>query len=112
MTFALKTNLKRRLLGGGIVLLVVVIAFNIVSNFYSIPYFKYPNFGIQIPTGYSVMGIDISHHQSKINWEQVSNMRDLGMKVNFVFMKATQGCYMCDKQFSRNWEICQGVQSA
>lgn len=103
-------SLQKRLIGGGIVLFVLIILIKVVSNFYSIPFYTYPGFGIKIPAGYSTLGIDVSHHQDKINWKQVSEMKDLGMKCQFVFMKATQGNYMVDKQFKRNWSKAKEYQ--
>ena len=97
-------SLQKRLLASGIILIALVVILKIVSNFYSIPFYTYPGFGIQIPSGYSTIGIDVSHHQKVINWKQVSEMKDLGLKCRFVFMKATQGNYMVDNQFKRNWK--------
>ncbi len=94
---------KKRIIGSLIALIVLVGLIKLVSDYYSIPFYTYPNFGIKIPPGNKRIGIDVSHHQDKINWKQVSEMRDLGKKVDFVFMKATQGNYLTDNQFSRNW---------
>ncbi len=104
MASHLKKRYNKRILSGALVLIVLMIAIKLISNYYNIPFYTYPNFGIKIPPGYKKIGIDVSHHQDKINWKQVSEMRDLGKKVNFVFMKATQGNYLTDKQFRRNWE--------
>jgi len=94
---------KKRIIGGLLVFGCLIVLLKVASNYFSIPFYTYPNFGIKIPPGYKRIGIDISHHQDKINWKQVSEMRDLGKKVDFVFMKATQGNYLSDKQFKRNW---------
>lgn len=47
---------------------------------------------------YPVRGIDISHHQKKINWE---NLRKA--KLNFVIIKATEGGDYQDPDFRKNW---------
>lgn len=93
-----------RILKGGVLLFFLFATARIATNYFGIPVFTYPNFGIGIPGGYSVIGIDVSHYQKKINWQQVSEMRDLGMKIDFVFIKATEGTSLSDHQFNRNWE--------
>ena len=42
-------------------------------------------------------GIDVSHHQGLIDWEAVS-----ATKVQFVFLKATEGSTHVDRRFARN----------
>jgi lysozyme len=51
------------------------------------------------PEGYSVYGIDVSHHQKKVNWQLVREN-----EVAFAFVKATEGRTIKDKQFEHNWE--------
>jgi lysozyme len=63
----------------------------------------HPSFGIRIPNGYTVHGIDVSRHQSHINWEKVAKMESMGKKIHFCFIKATQGTYKTDPYFKRNW---------
>jgi lysozyme len=64
----------------------------------------YPNFGIQIPMGFDVHGIDVSKYQKNINWELVSKMRDKGAKLDFAIIKSTEGNYLKDKCFDDNWD--------
>lgn len=47
---------------------------------------------------YSVHGIDVSHYQSRIDWEAVSVM-----PIDFVFVKATEGASYTDSLFALNW---------
>ncbi|RPI78114.1 MAG: hypothetical protein EHM45_06590 [Desulfobacteraceae bacterium] len=47
---------------------------------------------------YPVRGIDVSHHQAKIDWPEVKK-NDL----HFVFMKATEGADHKDTRFQANW---------
>lgn len=44
-------------------------------------------------------GIDVSNHQGNIIWKDIDQQR-----VNFVFMKATEGTSFTDKSFSKNWK--------
>lgn len=71
---------------------------------YSVPFKGYDSLGVRVPQGYEVLGIDVSHHQREINWQQVSAMRDVGLKMHFAFMKATQGTYLSDPNFKQNWQ--------
>jgi lysozyme len=45
-----------------------------------------------------VRGIDVSHHQGRINWTAVK-----GDGIRFVFIKATEGGDWTDPHFRRNW---------
>jgi lysozyme len=64
----------------------------------------YPDFGIRIPNGYAIHGIDVSKYQTDINWKLVSTMRDNGIKLDFAIMKASEGLSNKDKYFQDNWE--------
>jgi lysozyme len=71
---------------------------------YPIHYKEYKHFGIRIPNGYSVHGIDVSRWQERINWDLVKKMRVGDMQIQFAFVKATEGTNLTDPQFERNWE--------
>ena len=45
-----------------------------------------------------IRGIDISHHQGKIDWKKIKEE-----KLHFVFIKATEGGDFKDPEFNRNW---------
>ncbi|WP_299826500.1 glycoside hydrolase family 25 protein [uncultured Pontibacter sp.] len=51
------------------------------------------------PMGNSVLGVDVSRYQRKINWEKVKEN-----DVSFAFIKATEGVKLQDSFFERNWE--------
>lgn len=55
--------------------------------------FNYPS-----RTKYNIWGIDVSHHQGKIDWYKVK--RD---NVQFVYIKATEGGDFKDSSFIKNW---------
>lgn len=48
---------------------------------------------------FEVHGIDVSHYQSRINWDSV-----MGEEIHFAFVKASEGISMNDTLFCRNWE--------
>lgn len=52
----------------------------------------------------TVQGIDVSHFQGIVNWQQVAQA---GM--SFAFAKATEGITYTDPQFTNNWP---GIQAA
>jgi lysozyme len=70
----------------------------------------YPDFGIEIPAGYTTHGIDISHYQKIIDWELVAKMRDRGQRISFAIAKATEGTRKIDKHFARNWKAMKEHQ--
>ena len=55
------------------------------------------------PDGFEVRGIDVSHHQGKIDWERLRNARINGVPVSFVIIKATEGLSLADECFQRNF---------
>jgi lysozyme len=63
----------------------------------------YEGFGIPLPVPYEVHGIDVSHHQSVINWEEVKKMKVRDVSLQFAVIKATEGLTRVDWQFRRNW---------
>lgn len=66
--------------------------------------FMYTDYGVYVPTGYSIYGMDVSKYQERINWKEVANMKVQGISIKFAFIKATEGKYMKDKRFKQNWK--------
>ena len=60
---------------------------------------------VNYPEGYEIHGIDISHHQGEIDWDE---LRDNGMidkyPIRFVMIKATEGASLIDENFHDNFE--------
>lgn len=52
------------------------------------------------PTAPALWGLDVSHHQKEIDWEQVSRQG----AADFVFVKATEGADFVDSLFAYNWQ--------
>jgi lysozyme len=86
-----------------------------VNLFITPPDVFYPGFQIPMPAGYQIHGIDVSRYQGIVNWKQVKGMKDGDAKIDFVFIKATEGVGNVDDQFRRNWlkaeeqNICKGA---
>jgi len=51
---------------------------------------------------YHVHGIDVSHHQPRIDWDKVCAARLHGAPVSFVFAKCTEGRSKTDETYQRN----------
>ncbi len=97
---------------GWLIFLLLVIGLLITVLFFiykrhlqneTISFERYAVYGIDIPVGYSIHGIDVSRHQGNIGWLAVKNMESKGVKIDFAFIKATEGLGNVDKQFRRNW---------
>lgn len=92
-----------------------VIVYYLVTYFTESPDIFYPDFQIAIPTGYQIHGIDVSKYQNIINWKEIKTMDVNGIKIGFVFIKATEGVGSVDNQFRRNWlkseeqNLCKGA---
>ena len=57
----------------------------------------------EYPEGYKIHGIDISHYQGKIDWEQLKNAMIKGCPVRFVIIKSTEGSSRLDENFRENF---------
>ena len=57
----------------------------------------------EYPEGYGIHGIDISHYQGKIDWEQLKNAMIKGCPVRFVIIKSTEGSSRLDENFRENF---------
>lgn len=60
---------------------------------------------VKTPAGFEIHGIDISHYQGKIDWEQLRTQGMIGdCPVRFVMIKATEGANRIDPRFKENFE--------
>lgn len=104
---------RKRIVAKTVVICLVSVIILSVIIYYTIKYFsepafiQYPAFGIAIPGDYSIHGIDVSHYQEIIDWEEVKNMDVDGIKIGFAFIKATEGIGKIDEHFRRNWLHCE-----
>jgi lysozyme len=89
----------------------LILAIYLVNKFYfSKRPIVYPNFGIEVPAGYTTHGIDVSHYQHNIDWELVTKMRDKGQRISFAIVKATEGTNQLDNRFKSNWNELQDYE--
>jgi len=86
---------KRRRRTQGITLGGALLTFAVT---FALMYLRYSSSHSQ----YEVKGIDVSHYQGDINWQEV---RQDG--IQFAFIKATEGVSLVDSQFTTNWEAAR-----
>ena len=65
--------------------------------------FRYQGFGITMPGNYAIHGIDVSHYQSGINWQDVKQMEFNHIKIGFALLKATESDDKVDINYINNW---------
>lgn len=58
-------------------------------------------YGVCLPSGFLCYGIDVSHHQGKIDWDMVARSSDEN-PIRFVIMKATEGSSFTDPDYADN----------
>ena len=93
----------------GTALLILLIAFG-AYTFLLKPYFYrwlpcqgHKEYDVCVPTGFKYYGIDVSHHQGRIDWSQVaSSNAESDCPVKFVIIKATEGGTFVDPDFETN----------
>ena len=67
-------------------------------------HYQYLNFSSNVVIGENYLGIDVSHYQGEINWEEVDSVQHDGDSISFVFIKATEGENLVDPKFELNSE--------
>ena len=67
------------------------------------PCYGMKGYGVCMPVGYSMHGIDVSHYQGEINWKMLKQTRQGKFPVEFIFMKATEGGDFSDDRFVANF---------
>ena len=95
-------------------LLAVLVVFVFVSGFYWFfirpyayrwkPCYGLKGYGICMPAGYQIHGIDISHYQGDVKWKMLEQTRQGQFPVSFIFMKATEGGDFADDKFVANFD--------
>jgi lysozyme len=99
-----KNRFIKSVLGPVLLLAGMATATYFITQYFNQPRFvRYPAFGIDMPVNYAIHGIDVSHHQSVIDWQDVKDMRVKNIQLGFGFIKATEGLGRVDPQFRRNW---------
>lgn len=98
---------QRNLLAAGIVLCFSAFFYFFFIRPYAYrwkPCYGQKGYGVCMPYGYGVHGIDISHYQGEIDWEQLAANRAGRFPLHFVFLKATEGGDYGDDTFAYNFD--------
>lgn len=67
------------------------------------PCFGEKAYGVCVPLGYQVHGIDISRHQGTVDWKLLKTATVGRFPIRFIFMKATEGGDFKDVEFDNNF---------
>lgn len=59
------------------------------------------------PDGYEIHGIDISHYQGDIDWDDLRNAMIEGCPLWFIVIKATEGSSRVDEKFNDNFYMAR-----
>ena len=86
-----------------LVAVTVAMAYYISRSPYRLKKFRYKGFGISMPGNYAIHGIDVSHYQSAINWQDVKQMEFNNIKIGFALLKATESSDNVDNNYINNW---------
>lgn len=78
-------------------LFAVFVTFGVVKRYFqsSPDYLSKPS----IPDGYTVVGIDVSHHNGEINWHLLQ-----AQGISFAYIKATEGTSHVDRRYIQNFK--------
>jgi lysozyme len=69
------------------------------------PCYGLKGYGVCMPYGFSVHGIDVSHYQGKVNWAELATaQQNEQFPLRFVFMKASEGGDLADEEFQANFD--------
>lgn len=62
-----------------------------------------------IPQGFPTIGIDVSHHQGEMDWENLFDKSGFDSLIHFVYCKATEGNTHIDTQWKRNRKLLNNM---
>lgn len=95
--------------------IVVIVVFAVAFYYFFIRPYSYrwkpcygcKEYGVCIPYGYQVHGMDISHYQGDIDWYNLTRNQSPRYPLQFVFVKATEGGDLSDDTFLHNFEAAR-----
>ncbi|MEY3438573.1 MAG: hypothetical protein RL265_1158 [Bacteroidota bacterium] len=109
-----KTNKKKKSNFSAAALFFIVLAFGGIGTGYY--YFKKQSQSVlrtetiaSIPEGFSSFGIDISHHQGRIDWHKLFVTERFDTIIHFVYCKATEGENHLDTEWENNRRVLREI---
>ena len=99
--YKLNLKLNRKIKYGFI--LITLFTSIIITSFYFTKFKKntFKSENLNISNSNHLFGIDISHHNGVINWDELTKSKH---PIKYVFIKATEGEKLVDRRFHHNWE--------
>ncbi|MGP1435034.1 MAG: glycoside hydrolase family 25 protein [Phocaeicola sp.] len=92
-------------------ILIAVVFLTVFFYFFIRPYsyrwkpcYGQKAYGVCMPSGDYIHGIDLSHYQGKINWNQLDDVQQGPFGIRFIFMKASEGGDLEDSTFRANFD--------
>lgn len=87
-----------------------LVAFFVMYQWFADP--RRQAYGIKMPEGFAVHGIDVSRWQGEINWAELEKIRSGkdSIAISFAFIKATEGVSLIDPKFETNWKAAAKTQ--
>lgn len=100
-----KRQVSRRHLWLGGILMSIAYIFGFYYFFVSPTGFRWRALygDARYPEGYEIHGIDISHYQGTIDWDELRNGMIEGCPIRFIVVKATEGSTKVDSRFKDNF---------
>jgi len=100
-----KRHVSRRHLWLGGILMSIAYIFGFYYFFVSPTGFRWRALygDARYPEGYEIHGIDISHYQGTIDWDELRNGMIEGCPIRFIVVKATEGSTKVDSRFKDNF---------
>ncbi|MGN0310207.1 MAG: GH25 family lysozyme [Bacteroides sp.] len=94
-----------------LVSLVIVVAFGFLFYWFAVrpyayrwrPCYGFQEYGVCLPSRYTIHGLDLSHHQGTVDWDELAYHHNPIFPLRFVFMKATEGSDLADETFDVNF---------
>ena len=91
---------------------VIIGCFSVVFYYFFIRPYSYrwkpcyglKAYGVCMPAGFHIHGIDISHYQGNIDWQRLTQTRQSQFPIHFIFMKASEGGDYGDRVFQANFD--------
>ncbi len=67
-------------------------------------------YGVCMPAGFHIHGIDVSHYQGNIDWQRLTQTRQSQFPIHFIFMKASEGGDYGDRVFQANFDSAKAYE--
>ena len=71
------------------------------------PCYGFQEYGVCLPSRYSIHGLDLSHHQGEVDWDELAYHHNPMFPLRFVFLKATEGSDLADETFEANFRAAR-----